>query len=129
MPDVIVTNLNERGGIRRTAEFVRACQAAGIDFRFHSGETGVASTAYLHMTAAIDHINDASQTLFRWYADDVIVGGPYVPRDGVVDVPTGPGLGIEIDPEALDRCHRRYLAEGLFPGAGGAEYGQEFSRR
>ena len=129
VPDVIVTNLNEKGGIRRTVEFVRACQAAGIGFRFHSGETGVASTAYLHMTAAIDHINDASQTLFRWYGDDVIVGGPYVPRGGVVPVPTGPGLGIEIDHEALDRCHRRYLAEGLFPGADGAEYGQEFSRR
>lgn len=129
VPDVIVTNLNEKGGIRRTVEFVRACEAAGIGFRFHSGETGVASTAYLHVTAAIDHIDDASQTLFRWYADDVIVGGPYVPRHGVVPVPTGPGLGIEIDPEALDRCHRRYLAEGQFPGADGAEYGQDFRRR
>ena len=128
-PDVIVTNLNEQGGIRRTVEFVRACQAAGIGFRFHSGETGVASTAYLHVTAAIDHIDDASQTLFRWYADDVIVGGPYVPRGGVVPVPTGPGLGIEIDPVALDRCHRRYVAEGAFPGADGAAYGQDFVRR
>ena len=126
---MIVTNLNEQGGIRRTVEFVRACQAAGIGFRFHSGETGVASTAYLHVTAAIDHIDDASQTLFRWYADDVIVGGPYVPRGGVVPVPTGPGLGIEIDPVALDRCHRRYVAEGAFPGADGAAYGQDFVRR
>jgi glucarate dehydratase len=129
VPDVIVTNLNECGGIRRTVAFVRACQAAGIGFRFHSGETGVASTAYLHVTAAVDHIDDASQTLFRWYADDVIVGGPYVPRAGVVPVPTGPGLGIELDPEALDRCHRRYLAEGPFPGADGAAYGQDFARR
>ena len=128
VPNVIVTNLNELGGVRRTVEFVRACQAAGIGFRFHSGETGVASTAYLHVTAASAHIDDASQTLFRWYADDVIVGGPYVPRRGVVPVPTGPGLGIEIDPVALDRCHRRYLAEGPFPGADGAEYGAEFAR-
>lgn len=129
VPNVIVTNLNEQGGVRRTVEFVRACQAAGIGFRFHSGETGVASTAYLHVTAAIDHIDDASQTLFRWYADDVIVGGPYVPRHGVVPVPTGAGLGIEIDPEALDRCHRRYLVEGPFPGADGAAYGEDFRRR
>ncbi|MGI9187944.1 MAG: mandelate racemase/muconate lactonizing enzyme family protein [Gaiellales bacterium] len=129
VPNVIVTNLNEQGGIRRTVEFVRACQSAGVGFRFHSGETGVASTAYLHVTAAIDHIDDASQTLFRWYADDVIVGGPYVPRHGVVPVPTGPGLGIEIDPVALDRCHRRFLAEGSFPGADGAAYGQDFRRR
>ena len=129
VPDVIVTNLNEQGGIRRTVEFVRACQAAGIGFRFHSGETGIASTAYLHVTAAVDWIDDASQTLFRWYGDDVIVGGPYVPRNGVVTVPAGPGLGIELDPVALDRCHRRFLAEGSFPGADGAAYGQDFARR
>jgi L-alanine-DL-glutamate epimerase-like enolase superfamily enzyme len=51
VPDVIVTNLNELGGVRRTVEFVEACRVAGIGFRFHSGETGVASTAYLHVTA------------------------------------------------------------------------------
>ncbi len=127
-PDVIVTNLNEQGGIRRSIEFIRGCQAAGIGFRFHSGETGIASTAYLHVTAAIDHIDDASQTLFRWYADDVIEGGPYVPRGGFVSVPTGPGLGVELDRVALERCHRRYLAEGAFPGAAGAGYGQSFRR-
>ena len=129
VPNVIVTNLNELGGVRRTVEFVEACRVAGIGFRFHSGETGVASTAYLHVTAALQHIDDASQTLFRWYGDDVIAGGPHVPRNGVVPVPTGPGLGIEIDREALDRCHRRYLAEGIFPGADGAMYGQDFTRR
>jgi glucarate dehydratase len=123
---VIVTNLNELGGVRRTVEFVEACRVAGIGFRFYSGETGVASTAYLPVTAALEHIDDASQTLFRWYGDDVLTGGSYVRRNGVVPVPTGPGLGIEIDREALDRCHRRYLAEGAFPGADGAEYGHDF---
>jgi len=129
VPDAIVTNLGERGGIRRTVEFVRDCAAAGIAFRFHSGETGVASTAYLHVTAALPEIDDASQTLFRWYADDVIVGGPHVPRHGVVAVPGGPGLGVEVDRDAVERCHRRYLAEGPFPGADGAAYGAEFRRR
>ena len=52
-----------------------------------------------------------------------------MPRGGVVPVPTGPGLGIEIDPVALDRCHRRYVAEGAFPGADGAASGQDFVRR
>ena len=129
VPDVIVTNLNELGGVRRTVEFVRACAEAGVGFRFHSGETGVASTAYLHVTAAVPEIDDASQTLFRWYADDVIAGGPHVPRHGVVPVPTGPGLGVEVDPAAVERCHARYLAEGPFPGAGGTAYGEAFTRR
>jgi len=114
--------------IRRTVEFVDACANAGVGFRFHSGETGVASAAYLHVTAASPQIDDANQTLLRWYADDVIRGGPLVPRSGAVPVPTGPGLGIEVDPDAVERCQRRYLDEGPFPGADGG-YGRAFRRR
>ncbi len=129
VPDVIVTNLNERGGIRRTVAFIRECAAAGVGFRFHSGETGVATAAYLHVTAAVPELEDASQTLVRWYADDVIEGGPFAPRDGVLAVPAGPGLGVEVDRAAVDRCHRRFLLEGAFPAAPGEAYGSAFRRR
>ena len=47
VPDFYVLNLVELGGIRRTVEFVRACEQFGIGFWFHSGDTGVASAAYL----------------------------------------------------------------------------------
>ncbi|MGA0123235.1 MAG: mandelate racemase/muconate lactonizing enzyme family protein [Gaiellales bacterium] len=130
VPDVFVTNLNDPGGIRAVVEIVRRCEEEGAGFRFHSGETGVGSAAYLQVSAALPWLDDPSQTLFRWYADDVIEGGPFVPRDGVVPVPTGPGLGVRLDPAALARCHRRYLDEGPFPPAPGREvYGGHFVRR
>ncbi|RYD73224.1 MAG: helix-turn-helix domain-containing protein, partial [Sphingobacteriales bacterium] len=50
---------------------------------------------------SIEHIREASQTLFRWYADDVIEGGPFVMNNGVVKLPEGPGLGVTLDPVAL----------------------------
>lgn len=128
-PDAIVTNINEHGGIRRTVDFIRACETFNVGFRFHSGETGIASAAYLHLTAAIEHVREASQTLFRWYADDVIEGGPLVMNNGVVKLPEGPGLGVMLDPVALTRCHERYLAEGAFPGAKNASYGDGFRKR
>lgn len=128
-PETLVTNINEHGGIRRTVEFIRACEAFSIGFRFHSGETGVASAAYLHLTAAIEHVREASQTLFRWYADDVIAGGPFVMKNGVVKVPDGPGLGVTLDPVALKRCHERFLAEGAYPGAKNTSYGDAFRKR
>ena len=46
-------------------------------------------------------------------ADDVIVPGVIEVRDGAVKVPTGPGLGVELDTDALDRAHRRYLDSGI----------------
>ena len=45
-------------------------------------------------------------------------------------MPTGPGLGVTLDPVALQRCHERYRTEGPFPGGpGAAGYGEGFRRR
>ena len=128
-PDAIVTNVNEHGGIRRTADFIRACEGFGVGFRFHSGETGIASAACLHLSAALDHVRGASQTLFHWYADDVIDGGPFAHENGVSRVPTGPGLGVTLDEAALARCHARYLTEGTFPSGRTGGYGSSFRKR
>ena len=121
-PDTIVTNLNELGGVRRTVEFIQACAAFDIGFRFHSGETGVGSAAYLQLSAAMEHIREPSQTLLRWYGDDLIAQGPFVPRRGMLAVPEGPGLGVTLDPKAVKRCHERYLTEGSFPAGSSADY-------
>jgi glucarate dehydratase len=128
-PDAIVTNINEHGGIARTRDFIRACEALGVGFRFHSGETGIASAAYLHLSAALDHVRGPSQTLFHWYADDVIEGGPLALENGVAQVPLDPGLGVTLDPVALQRCHDRFLTEGPFPSGGPGGYGSAFRKR
>lgn len=128
-PDAIVTNINEHGGIRRTADFIRACETFGVGFRFHSGETGVASAAYLHLSASHEHVRGASQTLFHWYGDDVIDGGPFAHENGITRVPDGPGLGVTLDETALARCHARYLAEGAFPDGRSGGYGGAFRKR
>lgn len=128
-PDAIVTNLNELGGIRRTMDFIRACETFDVAFRFHAGETGIGSTAYLQVSAVCEHVREPSQTILRWYGDDVIEGGPLVPRHGRLPVPMGPGLGVVLDPKAFRRCHERFLAEGQFPaGTAGAHYGGGFRK-
>jgi glucarate dehydratase len=127
-PDCIVTNLNEHGGIARTVAFIRACETFDVAFRFHSGETSIASAAYLHVSAAMDHVREPSQTLFRWYADDVVQEGTFVPKNGRVPVPKGPGLGVTLDRKALQRCHERYRAEGQFPQGKGGRFRDRFTK-
>ena len=34
-------------------------------------------------------------------------------KDGHLDVPTSPGLGVEIDEDRLQEAHELYLREGL----------------
>lgn len=129
-PDAIVTNLNELGGIRRTVDFIRACETFDVAFRFHAGETGIGSSAYLQVSAAMEHVREPSQTILRWYGDDVIEGGPLSPKNGVLKLPDEPGLGVTLDRKALKRCHERYLSEGAFPtGSAGGSYGGSFRKQ
>ena len=70
------------------------------------------TAAYLHVVAAMPHITEPSQSLFRWQIGDVIVDGPFRQTNNVIRVPEGPGLGVELDREALARWHRHYTEHG-----------------
>lgn len=116
VPDFIVLNLCELGGIRRTVEFAEACALLDVGFWFHSGDTGIATAGYLHVSAAVEPIREPHQSLLRWTADDIVEGGPFRPHGGVVAVPEGPGLGVELSRRALARLHDAYRVQGPFPG-------------
>jgi glucarate dehydratase len=114
VPDNFVLNLTQLGGISRTLKFVAACEEMEIGFWCYSGDSGIASAAYLHVIAATQHIHQPSQALFRWQTDDVIEEGPFRPSNNVLPVPEGPGLGITLSPSSLKRCHQRFLQEGPY---------------
>ena len=77
VPDTIVTNFAVLGGIGRAIRFIGACEAMGVGFWCYSGDAGVCTAAYLHVTAATAWIHEPSQSLFRWQVADVIEGGPF----------------------------------------------------
>jgi glucarate dehydratase len=112
VPDFIVTNFAVLGGINRAVRFIGACEAMGVGFWCYSGDAGVCTAAYLHVSAAMPWITEPSQSLFRWQVGDVIEGGPFRQRDNVVPVPDGPGLGVTLDREALARWHGHFVEHG-----------------
>ena len=114
VPDTLVLGLGFFGGIGGTRRFIRRCEEAGVGFWFYSGDFGIATAAYLHLAAATVYLDRPSQTLLRWTMEDVIVGGPLSPDGGVVDVPARPGLGVELDADALARCIELYRREGEY---------------
>jgi glucarate dehydratase len=66
----------------------------------------------MHVVAATQWIQEPSQTLFRWQTDDVIEEGPFRPKNGVVAVPEGPGLGVTLSRQKLKYGHQQFLDEG-----------------
>jgi glucarate dehydratase len=114
VPDTIVIGLGFCGGIGGTMRFIAACEDAGVGFWFYSGDLGIATAAYLHVTAAMPYLDKPSQSLLRWTTDDVVVGGPFSPEAGVVEVPTGLGLGVALDEDGLRRGVERYARDGAY---------------
>jgi glucarate dehydratase len=112
VPDSFVLNVMALGGIERTLRFVAACEEMHVGFSFYSGDSGIGTAAYLHLGAADAYLGTPSQSLLRWYVDDVIEGGPFRPEGGVLAVPEGVGLGVTLDREAVSAGHARFLRDG-----------------
>jgi glucarate dehydratase len=112
VPDNIVVNFAVLGGINRTIRFIGACEAMGIGFWCYSGDAGICTAAYLHVTAAMPWLHEPSQSLFRWQIADVIKGGPFRQTNNVIPVPERSGLGVELDLDALHHWHQHYIDNG-----------------
>ncbi|MGW5652840.1 glucarate dehydratase family protein [Streptomyces humi] len=112
---VLLTDHHYWGGLRRTRELAAVCEAFGITLSMHSNShLGISLAAMTHVAAAIPNLDHSCDTHYPWNgADDVIRPGVLEFRDGEVRVPTGPGLGVELDHEVLDRLHRLYLESGM----------------
>jgi glucarate dehydratase len=117
VPDTFVLNVMTLGGLRETMKFIAACELMGVGFWFYSGESAVGTAAYMQLAAAIPYLSQPGQSLFRWYAEDV-AAELIQPHANVVLIPNGPGLGVTVDPQALERCKQRYEREGVISQLG-----------
>lgn len=128
VPDGICVDIAELGGIRRAQDFLRACDALGVDFWCYSGDAGVMTAAYLHLTASEPTMIRPHQALFRFTADVAVEQGHFDMRGGVLPVPTAPGLGVTLDAAAVARMAEAHRSSGSMGGDDGG-YRQEFRRR
>jgi glucarate dehydratase len=113
---VILSDHHFWGGLHRSRSLAGICDAFGLSLSMHSNShLGISLAAMTHLAAATPNLTYACDTHWPWKAaeDDVIVPGTLRFVDGAVPVPTGPGLGVELDRDALARLHEQYLACGL----------------
>jgi glucarate dehydratase len=111
---VILADHHMWGGMRATVELGRLCGTFGLGLSMHSNShLGVSLAAMVHVAAAVPELTYACDTHYPWQTEDVIAGGKLPIRGGAVDVPSGPGLGVTLDRDALGRLHERYRGAGL----------------
>lgn len=112
--DIILSDHHYWGGLRASIELGRFCRAFDLGLSMHSNShVGISLAAMTHLAAAVPNLTYAVDTHYPWQVDDVIVGGELRIEEGSLPVPDGPGLGVELDREALARLHQNYLDSGL----------------
>lgn len=111
---IILSDHHFWGGLRASMELNKICQTFGRGFSMHSNShLGISMAAMVHLGAAIPHLDYALDTHYPWQVDEVIEGGKIPIVDGFVTVPDGPGLGVTLDREQLQKLHEKFLACGL----------------
>jgi muconate cycloisomerase len=101
--DLVSIKIMKSGGIARAREIAAIAEAGGI--AAYGGtmfEGGLASAAGLHMVAATPNISLGAE----FYTSTFVMGAeilrtPIVIRNGATLVPTGPGLGVEVDEDCV----------------------------
>jgi glucarate dehydratase len=112
--DVVLGDIFEWGGISRIKKLQGACDIFQLNLNFHSAaELGIGTAAYLHLAASVPALPHALDTHALELAGEVVRDGVIALSDhGTMKVPTGPGLGVELDPDRFAAAAEAYLRQG-----------------
>jgi glucarate dehydratase len=106
---VILADHHVWEGLTGCVRMARMCHALGWGVGQHSNShLGITMAAMTHLAAAVPNLLYASDTHYPWNPDDIIKGPMFEIKDGYLDVPTGPGLGVELDEEKLAKYAEAY---------------------
>ncbi|MFK7994526.1 MAG: enolase C-terminal domain-like protein [Granulosicoccus sp.] len=87
------------------------CQAANLGVSMHSNShLGISLAAMCHVAAATPNLSFDCDTHYPWSKKEIIKGGRPEFKDGTLQVPEGPGLGVQLDEEAVAELHDLYNA-------------------
>ncbi len=111
---IILVDHHAWGGLLAAVELDRICATFGRELSMHSNShLGISLAAMTHLAAASPSLAYAVDTHYPWQSDEVIAGRRFVFDEGSLPVSREPGLGVELDRDALARLHANYLRSGL----------------
>lgn len=111
---VILSDHHYWGGLREVQGLATVCDTFHLGLSMHSNShLGISLAAMTHVAAAVPNVTYALDTHWPWKDEDVIEAGTLTFVDGALRVPTAPGLGVELDRDALARLHEQYVRCGI----------------
>lgn len=105
--DYMNVKLGKSGGIFTALKMVKLAEAANIHLQVGAFmESRLAMTAFSHFSLCSPIIQHFDFDTCLMFSEDPVTGGIIYEKNGVIKVPTVPGLGASISPEWLNRLEK-----------------------
>jgi D-galactarolactone cycloisomerase len=101
--DILQPDVARAGGISEIVRIAALADSHRLPVSLHTWGDGVALAASLHLSAALKNAIVMELDMTHNPLRTEILSAPLEPKNGLMAPPDAPGLGIEIDPRALER--------------------------
>lgn len=105
--DIVQPDICYVGGLSRALAVAAMAHEAGLPCTPHAANLSMVTVFTLHLQGAISNAGrfmEFSIEAAPWL-EGLFVSDPFEVKDGFVDVPDGPGWGVDISPQWLDRAN------------------------
>lgn len=99
--DIVQPDVTKVGGISEARRIGWTAEENGSRMIPHGWNTAVGLAADLQLASALPKTDLVEYKTGSPYIDDIALGGWRLDRDGMLAIPDGPGLGLELDHDAV----------------------------
>ncbi len=101
--DIVQPDVTKVGGISEERRIAWMARENGVRFIPHGWNTLIGLAADLHLASAFPDTDLVEYLTGSPYVDEIGVNRWKLDKEGMLEIPGGPGLGVELDPEALGK--------------------------
>jgi L-rhamnonate dehydratase len=101
--DVIQPDISRCGGLTEAKKIATMATDNNIMLVPHAFKTGILVAASIQLIAALPNVPFLEFSVTESAIRKELLVKPFVQEDGYIDVPTSPGLGIELNPDVIKK--------------------------
>jgi len=101
--DIVQPDVTKVGGITEERRIAWMAQENGVRFIPHGWNTAVGLAADLQLASAFPDTDLVEYLTGSPFIDEIALGGWHLDGEGLLTIPTLPGLGLKLDPDALSK--------------------------
>ncbi len=116
--DIVQPDVTKVGGISEERRIAWSAEDNGVRFVPHGWNTALGLAADLHLTSAIHDADMVEYLTGSPFIDDLVSIKWQLDQDGMLQVPSGPGLGIRMNLEAVETYTGMDIKAELLEAAG-----------